>query len=1082
MSSYRRARRGNPCPTCGGEISRCQIFDDGRVNCRNVSGPDSSLLSDRWKWCGYVNGGPGGSTVVPVEEKPEPAPKRSSKPKARTKSTAKESAAQEVADTELEELRAYQRQRDLNFKALLAAADPLSEADRANLARRKLTTEQINELEGLGFRRVHKGVRAPIGTVGTDENGFWDAPTGFLIPSMRRTPDGVEYLGFQVATDNPAERGKYTWTSKSERDPRQLQVVNDNGSVDATPMFSYIPQGVEQIETLYLADGALKAFVAGLRLQEAVVGSPGQGFTTTMGQLQQMLMQLVGQNAELKILIAPDDGDEANTNMAMQMLVVAQMLVDWGYRPRWVAVKPDPAKPGCDIDEVDAEPTTGLTTGQFMDTVAKGVRKVAERGAARRWEYGFRRFEEGDQVELPFCHTEPEIYAAGARTQTLIEKIEAGETLLADRSGTGAGKSHWWASLTRQDLVALKVDQVLVLSPRHMEQGEEFGVKYVRGRQPYGTKRTSDGRILTAQGRDDIDIRRGEKLFAKANCTQGKALHRFQLRNMSGGMSSLCTFCPHRELCESTSGAYRRDREDALAHPVVVLHPSAMQEQFLLSSGGDEGLGDSMPRTGVVLDDVALTSMTQTVTVPLDSVRRSLTLLTKYATAATATAAQQLLNVVSTGARRNSAQLRQELLDVVQVAFASKTAVSWAEDVVREEAAADSSTDDDPWMCWLDYLRDWVNGRAVAHMTKDGLVFKRYNERLVNGLRNAAWVLVLDATASSRVLAKIFGREPVVIAEENYLTPADLKITQIMGLGSLGYNRDAHTNFKLKVVLKVLRKMGHLPKDKTAVVDTKAGLELSREFGVVGLTYLGDSRGSNRAFLAGCTTQLMVGSPNTNLGDAAGLYELLFREAVDVNASRNVLYEVLQEAGEHRMVLAGVGSEHEDFGRFYAMLRQVELLQALGRLRHQRREGEVLHVIVVGDVVMPFPVTLKTIAEITTDERHTQGRVSDADLRRCTDALLRSAAFQLVAQQLPCTAEGLAKESGLHPRLIREWLDHHGKPSWMKTPSAPTRRQPRAPRAPRRRRQYDEKGNVIPRPLRSLEERTGQKKRRTSAA
>jgi hypothetical protein len=206
---------------------------------------------------------------------------------------------------------------------------------------------------------------------------------------------------------------------------------------------------------------------------------------------------------------------------------------------------------------------------------------------------------------------------------------------------------------------------------------------------------------------------------------------------------------------------------------------------------------------------------------------------------------------------------------------------------------------------------------------------------------------------------------------------------------------------------------------------------------------------------------------------------------VDINASRNVLHEVLQENGEHRMVLAGVGSEHEDFGRFYSMLRQVELIQALGRMRHQRREGEVLEVIVLGDAVMPFPVTLRTIAEITADERHLEGRVTDLDLRRCTDTLLRSAAFQLSAKQLPCTAEGLAKESGLHPRLVREWLDHHGTPTWMRPEKVSKGRQPRAPRVPRapRQRRYDEHGRLIRRGLRPASERVpGQQRRRALAS
>ena len=1048
MSSFRRASRTNPCPACGGARPRCQIFDDGRVNCRNVSGPDSSLLSDRWKWAGYVNGGPGGSTLVPVEPKAATISSAAGKSRARkakpttVATPAAPSAASpleaSLTGAELEAAQAYERRRDASFKALVASAQPLSQTSKNALADRGLTKAHIKELEALGFREIETGKTYGGAGVGRDQFGKYTGPAGFLIPSFRETADGVQYLGFQVAVHDPKDGGgKYVWMSRgASEDERALQVVNADGTVDAAPLFAYRPQGVSEIDTVYVTDSSLKAYVTALRLQQGALGAPGLQYTASMNQLRLKLREMVGENAELRICLAADAGDTGNHQMMGALLNASQTIQGWGYRLTWVDLKQEDGKgKAVDIDEVPADPQKFVSTAEFLHKATASARKTAERRAARQWAFGFRPYQEGDQVELPFCHTDPQIYAPGERTATLVEALAQGHRVVADRSGTGAGKSHWWASLTKDDLAALNVDQVLVLSPRHMEQGEEFGVPYIRGRQPHGTKRTADGRILTVQGKDDIDPTRGEKLFKKGNCVRGKELHWLQQRNLSSGLAALCTQCPVRDLCETAAGGYRHDREDSLAYPVVVLHPAAMQEQFLLNTGGDEGgAAGNMPRTGVVLDDVALTSMTETVVVSADSVRRSLTMLGDRTNTTVGEALNELSSAVSSGVQKDSMAMQVLRKGISTVLDQLRSGWSWVLEL--EEQMAGTSTANDVWVCWLPYLRDWIEGRAVAQITAQGrLSFKRYNTRLVEGLRNAAWVLVLDATASVRVLEALFASPPLVIAEQNYLTPADLKIKQVMGLGALGYNRTAQQQFNLKVVLKVLAKMGLLPKEKTAVVDTKEGLELSKHYGAVGLTYLGDSRGSNRAYTAGCTHLLMVGAPNTNLGEAALLYELLFGESVDTKARRNVMHEVLQEAGTCRMVCAGVGSDHEDFGRFYAMLRNVELVQALGRMRHQRREGEVLTVIVLGDTVMPFPVDLLSIAEITTDGSHKQGRVSEDDLRRCTIAGLKPAAFQVTAQQRPITPETLAAESGLHPRLLREWFGHFGTPRWSEPPT-----------------------------------------------
>ena len=1083
-SSYSRARKGKPCPVCTEEASRCQIFEDGKVNCRNIQDADSPLLGDLWKWVGNVRGGPGGSTVIPVPPEMQLKAKGGARAIGRTAKKAAAKPATEGPKTllegglqgsELEAARAYEAKRDEHFKALLAATDPLDDKQVEDLVDRGIPRERVGELHDLGFRKLENGQAygSAAGCVGLDDRGVYKGPSGFLIPSFRTTPDGRQYLGFQVATCQDGEHayngGKYIFLSQGAdkelaRSENYLAVINEDGTKDGAPLFSYIPNTKERIQKCYLTDGALKAYLTGMRHGVAAVGSPGFSYTSQMGQLRSVLMKLVGQNAELKIALAPDAGDPGNEHMVPMLHQTAQMVQSWGYSVTWLQLHQELGKDGGkDIDEVDSEAEAELTTSEFLKKSLASIRRTAEKRATRQqWEFGFRTLQETDELELPFCHTDPVLYKAGERTKTLVDILARGQRLIVDRSGTGAGKSYWWASLGRPELEALGVDQVLVLSPRNMEQGEEFGAPYLRGRQPNGAKMTADGRILTVQGKHGINKEKGEKIFRNGNCTQGKALQKFQQRNMGASLASLCTNCGDREMCEMANGGYRHDREEVLANPVVVMHPAAMQEQFLIHSKDGEGGAARMPRTGVVLDDVGLALLTETVVIDADSVRRTVALMQGNKAFVT------ISDLLTTGRTVSSRELHKAVHGALQASVGSATTETWGNIISQEEGAAGGSRDSDPWVCWLDYLRDWVDGRAVAQILPGGTIsFKRYNKRLVAGLRNAAWVLVLDATASVRVMEAVFGTTPDVIAEERYLTPADLQVTQIMGLGGLGYNRPSQQEFQLKVLLKVLAKTGWIVKDQTAVVDTKEGLKFSEQFGKVGLTFMGDSRGSNRAYQAGCTHLLMIGSPNTNLLDSASTYELLFHQSVDVSSRRNVTYEVAQEAGDVRMVCSGVGSEDRDFGRFYNMLRQVEQLQALGRLRHQRREGEVLHVTVLGDSVLPFPVRLMTMAEATKDAEHPEGRVTTTDLALCSDSRLRSAAFQLKVKGLPRTPATIAEEVGLRPRLVAEWFGHQEeRPRWLDQAKsagpnvAPGGKKPK----PRR---FDDNGRKAPTPLRS---------------
>lgn len=1037
MSSFTRSRKGHPCICCSEEKGRCQMFTDGRVRCRNVDGPESVHLGDEWRWIGYITGGPGGSTVVPIKSK-RPTPNKA-KTKAKVAATAKETPeATTTADTlepaadgsplsgeELAEALAYEQRRHKHFEKVLAAADPLTGDEIQELTSRGLTSEQVQAMQDAGMRHIPAGLQDSSlrGGIGFDDQGRYLGQEGFLIPSFRETPEGRQYLGFQVAVCKTAQtegHAKYVWFSgggdlETSRNADYMAVINEDGTKDQAPLFCYSTEG-QPVDRAVLTDGALKAFVTGSRFGVAGIGSPGAGFTSQMGQLKSMLARLVGLNAKLTITLAPDAGDPQNQNILCQLVTTAREVQSWGYQVHWMELGQERGKEGgIDVDESIDDPNTTTTASEFLRKSLVSVRRSAERRANQQWEYGFRPYSETDELELPFCHTDPALYEPGRRTDAVAEMLDAGHRIIVDRTGTGGGKSFWWSGLKEAELKQLDVEQVLVLSPRHMEQGEEFNTAYVRGRQPYGAKLTAEGRILTVQGRQGINEHRGEKLFKKGNCVQGKSLLHLQQRNHSNGLASLCTKCPVKEMCEMTPGGYRYDRENAFNSPVVVMHPASLQEQFMVYDALD------MPRTGVVLDDVSLALLTETIEIPLGSIRRTVNLFAKEGKKVAATGLMPLVTAMSRGAALNAHDLDKEVLGQLRKAF---RADGWAQLQEKEEEAIFGNFDPDPWICSIEYIRKWVQGEGVAYLTAGGnLAIKRYNHRIITALRNAAWVLVLDATASVRVTEAIFKKTPAVIAEETYLKPADLSVQQVMGLGSLGYSRRAQDEFRLKVLLKVMQKRQAFDPATTAVVDTKRHLDMSREFGSIGLTWMSDSRGSNRAYNAGCTSLLMVGSPNTNLADAAGTFQLLFGRSVDILARTNVVHEVLQEAGDQRMVCCGVGSEDRDFGAFYTMLRQMEQIQALGRLRHQRREGEKLDVWVLGDTVCPFMVDLKALPEVIDED-------NAIDLLNCTEGQLRSACFQLRTKGGSVSPEAIAAEAGLHPRLVNEWFNQQTETVW----------------------------------------------------
>ena len=1006
------------------------VHDGGhRLWCRGILDQHSPLLGDTWRWAKALNGGPGGSVVfLKSADEEQEQPRVKSRRKRETKEERIEKQAEGIPTSkEQETFLKYQQERSRKLKAL-AAGRSLNDRDREALMKRGVETDELDQLEELGVVSINeKDVSlAAAGAPGVDDRGNYAGPAGFLIPAYRPTADGgTEYLGMQISTCQEyksQDKGKYIWLSmgkeaEAARGGHALSVMSEEGHLDSTPMFSHI--GGDTVEVVHLCDGALKTFVTAIRQKQAAFGAPGAMFSSSMGQLRDGLRRVVGLNGKVKIGVAADAADPGNRLIMEQLASVAMSIREWGYQINWVELHQEQGKElGRDIDETDVAVEDLIEQEAFFQKMTPGIRKEVRKGLARKWESGFRPMRDDDVLEPQLSEENPILYRKGQRTQKLSEMLGQGHRVLVDTSTTGAGKSFWWSHLEKPDLDALNVKQVVVLSERYLEQAAEFEIGMVRGRQAQGVKGTREGRLFAIRHGERLS--RGETQVLGSNCTRSDALAKYQARNMSNSLSALCTKCPSKDLCSSTAGGYRYERDMALNEPVVVMHPRSLQEQFVIQQkDGDDG-GMPIPETGVVLDDVALEQLLETVSVDSLSVGNSLDPLEKLLS--DGSGIHELIRAVSNSQRSyNSQELKDMCLHSLQ---SSIPRFGWDALFEQEEFEVGKDTTGRVRRCWLPYLKAWVEGNAVAYTDGQGqLVFKTFNTRLRDALNNAAWVLFLDATASPLVIEKLMGVRPETIAEERWLTPADLDIQQIQHMGLLGYRRSEQQNFQIKVALGKLKKKGLLPYASTAIVDTKAGLDISGDFGVVSMAYLSDSRGSNRAYQANCSTLVMIGSPNTNLASASSTYELLFGECVDLEARQPVTYPVLQEEGAEPMVCCSVGSQHAGFSRFYAHLRRAELLQALGRLRHNIREGEKLNVIVIGDTLMPFPVRLCELSEVIDDDNM-------ADFTSCNERTLRTAAWELESAGRPRTADTIAQATGLHPVLVNEWLQAF-TPKWM---------------------------------------------------
>jgi hypothetical protein len=547
-----------------------------------------------------------------------------------------------------------------------------------------------------------------------------------------------------------------------------------------------------------------------------------------------------------------------------------------------------------------------------------------------------------------------------------------------DTSAPGSGKSH--------SVPGLPFEKLTYISNDHRNPTVEGLTRFV----DVGGKH--DGLTLDGLGKIRL-AKTGDTIITGANCSRVEAHHKARSKGLDG--EAICLTCPLFKACQHGEGkgyGFRKQRKDALLHSKYRIHPASLPDSV------EYDYSDRV----LIWEEVGTIGFTETITVTQNDLANLLVILGDRTPVLSGYLKQlwglffdrserwgrgpDKLPPVPTLPPEERAVLEQVLrpdYGALEVADSiddreferargrEKHYLARINRLLKRETTQTSGEvasiiDSMPsqWILWL------LDG-GIPYLHNGQLTITRRNERLTAIAKAAKSNIFFDATMTAERLALMLGVDESEIfvcrAEE---PPADnLKINQIVDMGRMGMQRGIDQNRRLRALIDHCRKVD----PTTKVIDFK-------KFEADGAWWR-DSRGSND-FL-NCKTLILVGTPAPNV------------EAI-------------------RSEYLALGGDPEKFQSYYDQLVVAEIVQAIGRLRANRRPQESLTVVLITD----FPIDIPGIVTIRSEEIAIEAapkRVRTID--RCVQA-----AKQLADQGLKVTQTAVAKMVGLARETVnRLW-------------------------------------------------------------
>jgi hypothetical protein len=930
MSRLTPSSRRSPCPLCGDIKGKCRSSDGSLLLCMTLT--EAIDAPPGWRYCGQTQGAAAGlwGCWLPTDSLDE--------------------AAERQRWLALQEHQQRQRQqranglpvavRDRDYRALLAAL-PLAPADAADLERRGLSPEQIARY---GYRSVERQQPLPSGLfldaqlpgVIPGQSHLAISSPGYLIPipdvdgriqalQLRRRPLGLQDPG----------GGRYRWFSSSSLGGTSPHLPNGE-----LPLGVFWPEGEAQRQRLYLSEGFLKAQLAALRLGAVVLGADGgnfaarpESFNATLAQLAERFAASEGIAADassaptaapagpqvtFELTLLVDGGAIANRHVLSLYRRVQSLVEATGYRFSflWWGQR----QKGLDVDEVSAEvlaQAQALSPEQFWALVPAALQPAEPQRPAPRC-----------QPALLQPHRSPVLYELDERLAVWAQHLLQGGITL-DASGTGTGKSFDAGRLSQQLEQLGFAGQVFYLSHSYRNpsvdtlepwtplQGRHSGLGQINGQWkplPLGSDRLPE---------------------RPANCSRTQTIAALRDKNIPGADTRelICERCPMLEACQHSSGpgyGFLHERHQALKQRFIRCHPHSLpgpetdwSESILILE--EAGLllqpARQISITPADLDQVLAQLVEATALWPelLELVRWLLQLKQTLSTQHGRHGLSHRQTVEALGRPAVEARL-VDLATAPSLACLDldpETGVSLA-DLPRQLRRRLAERDGDLARAiarevplqWLPHLLGVLRGEhpgASLHLQRGRLTLSLPEGQLAQICRQAKAVLLLDATPL--LLEESLGLEPgqaTVLQVRQEQAGAQVRYLQCADFGLMGQQRGQDQLRRRDALLEALTQQHtHL-----GVIDLK------RHSQDGWLHWFSGSRGSNA--YQDCDALVLVGAPLLNVHAALAHYRALQR--CDVN------------------------DQDPAFRRWYAAKVAAELVQAINRLRANRRPGHSLTV------------------------------------------------------------------------------------------------------------------------------------------
>ncbi|MBD1835369.1 hypothetical protein H6F61_22450 [Cyanobacteria bacterium FACHB-472] len=578
-------------------------------------------------------------------------------------------------------------------------------------------------------------------------------------------------------------------------------------------------------------------------------------------------------------------------------------------------------------------------------------------------------------VYAPGCLPSPEQYIAlgcpqikfkdGQRQALWREAVKKGFRHILDLSAPGTGKSHTAGEAKPQNFGA---EKLVYLAANHRNPTTLPIEKNYCDLPVRNAGMVFDKSRKTPMGRSHINWpKKGEEAITVGNCHRQGLFEVFQKKNISveGQENPICQNCHLRGGCSFNTGegfGFKKERHDVLEESLIRAHPNSVPNpnDALLMDNDKEDKFD-LSTVGAIWDEPdSLINPIQQITVRLADLDQIMGLIEgklpaiHKALTKVRLVLRQLLNKeikeryygFDDAAMRKILPHRQtNLEDIIselerelepdlsplnsteEYGVDMKDLPDHVKKLLREKPTKlIEKLEKSIALNWVvPFLKVWNKEEPGALRCQYGeLTIYTRDYRHVEIAEAAKFNIYLDATIHPKYLALLLDIEPedILVIEQSVPSHNNLRIIQITGMGQLGKDRSDSLIARVDA-LKDELKSRHGESFK--IIDWKACASDDEQ------NWFKDSRGSNE--FETCQAMASFGIPRKNLGHLQGLYQSLTGRYISLDKKDSDL----------------------GFQIFVGTQTEAEIIQAIGRLRAERRPNEQLTYYFVGDYNLSFP-------------------------------------------------------------------------------------------------------------------------------